>query len=198
MISEELLLSWGANYRTIKKNEILFTEGSECSFYFQVSQGKFKWVNNSEDGKEYLQQIVDEGGCIGILPLFDDDNYAATAIALVDSTIIRLPKTSFLELLAKYPDVHIAFSKYLAVQLRFKIFLLKEMTSHEPQNLIVALLKYLKDNHQYVSGEDELVELTRQQIADLTGLRVETVIRVIRNLYQEGTLIIDNRKVYLK
>jgi len=40
------------------------------------------------------------------------------------------------------------------------------------------------------------VELTRQQLADLTGLRVETVIRSIKKLEQKGELLIKDRKVY--
>jgi CRP-like cAMP-binding protein len=46
--------------------------------------------------------------------------------------------------------------------------------------------------------EDELlkIELTRQQIADMTGLRVETVIRSIRELERNGHLKIERGKVY--
>jgi CRP-like cAMP-binding protein len=41
-----------------------------------------------------------------------------------------------------------------------------------------------------------LINFTRQQIGDLTGLRVETVIRTIKNLEKKGALKIINRKVY--
>jgi len=41
-----------------------------------------------------------------------------------------------------------------------------------------------------------MVEITRQQIADLTGLRVETVIRSIKSLERKGELSIVKRKVY--
>ena len=41
-----------------------------------------------------------------------------------------------------------------------------------------------------------MVEITRQQIADLTGLRVETVIRAIKSLEKKGEVTIKDRKVY--
>lgn len=41
-----------------------------------------------------------------------------------------------------------------------------------------------------------MVKLTRQQIADMTGLRVETVIRSIRQMEEKGELVIDKGKVY--
>ena len=40
------------------------------------------------------------------------------------------------------------------------------------------------------------IDLTRQQMGDLTGLRVETVIRTIKTLEKKGELKIVNRKVY--
>ena len=48
----------------------------------------------------------------------------------------------------------------------------------------------IKDKNGY------LVDFTRQQIGDLTGLRVETVIRAIKSLEKKRMLKIINRKVY--
>lgn len=47
-----------------------------------------------------------------------------------------------------------------------------------------------------ISGKYE-VSLTRQQLADLTGLRVETVIRTIKNLATKKKLEIINRKIFI-
>jgi CRP-like cAMP-binding protein len=40
------------------------------------------------------------------------------------------------------------------------------------------------------------MDLTRQQVANMTGLRVETVIRSIRNMNENGQLVIERGKVY--
>ena len=55
---------------------------------------------------------------------------------------------------------------------------------------------------QYQLEKDRLwdaikVNLTRQQIANMTGLRVETVIRTIRHLNEIGSLDIVNGKVFI-
>lgn len=197
MIDEKLLVSWGGTYRILEKNETLFSEGTECLFYYQLVEGQLKWVNITDDGKEYLQRLINPGESLGEIPLFDGGSYVSSSIALVKSTVIRLPKSSFQDLLKDHPEIHFELTKRLAQYLRFKFFLVKEMTSNEPEKLVVAVLNYLKDTQQYVSLDDHLVHLTRQQIADLTGLRVETVIRVIRNLHVEGKLKIENRKVFL-
>ena len=59
----------------------------------------------------------------------------------------------------------------------------------------MSLLTYLKKDSN-ISGKYE-VSLTRQQLADLTGLRVETVIRTIKNLATKKKLEILNRKIFI-
>lgn len=53
------------------------------------------------------------------------------------------------------------------------------LAAADPKNKIQAILNILKrdDNHKKYSFQ---VPLTRQQIANLTGLRVETVIKTIK------------------
>jgi CRP-like cAMP-binding protein len=40
-----------------------------------------------------------------------------------------------------------------------------------------------------------IVPFTRQQLADMTGLRVETVIRTIKMMEKNGKLFLDGHKV---
>lgn len=127
---------------------------------------------------------------------FDSSLYAANAIANCDSVLLRLNKTTFRQLLREYPDLHFSFSKLISARLRFKFLLLKELACNDPEQRIVALLSYLKTNRKNICHDCNRVNLTRQQIANMTGLRVETVIRTIKSLQQKGTLFIDKGKVY--
>jgi CRP-like cAMP-binding protein len=74
--------------------------------------------------------------------------------------------------------------------------LLKEIASHSPETTIRSLLAYLKKYKKNFCPQCNKVKLTRQQIANMTGLRVETVIRTIRLLHEKGELTIDKGKVY--
>jgi CRP-like cAMP-binding protein len=196
MIDIDTLLTWGAAYKKAAANEIIFMEGTECHFYYQLISGTVRWVNIGEDGREFLQGIVNPGECFGELPLFDNECFAATAIADTDSVIIRLHKPTFLQLIKENPEIHFAFTKLLTERLRFKFFLLKEMASHDPEQSISTLLNYFKQTRKNMCPDCNKVNLTRQQIADMIGLRVETVIRAIRSLQEKGQLVINKGKVY--
>lgn len=196
MIDIDTLLAWGAAYKKIAAGQIIFNEGTQLNFYYQLVSGRVRWVNINEEGKEFLQVIIEPGECFGELPLFDGESYAATAIADTDAVLIRLHQSSFHQLIKENPEIHLSFSKLLTQRLRFKFLILKEMANHNPEHSISTLLNYFKETKKNICPKCNRINLTRQQIADMTGLRVETVIRAIRHLHDKGQLIIEKGKVY--
>jgi CRP-like cAMP-binding protein len=196
LLSIDLLLAWGATYKKVSAGETIFSEGAECRFYHQVVEGAIRWVNINEDGKEFIHSIAEEGESFGLLPLFDNDTYAATAIAEEDSIIIRLHKPVFIKLLEETPELHFAFSRLLAEKIRFKFLLLKTITCEDPYKRISTLLNYFRKTGKHLCPDCKQLKLTRQQIASMTGLRVETVIRTMRHMHDDGSLRIAKGKVY--
>jgi CRP-like cAMP-binding protein len=69
------------------------------------------------------------------------------------------------------------------------------MSSQNPIVRLEGLLNYLKSYHEGDCAHSFAVELTRQQIANLTGLRVETVIRPLKKMEHQGKLKIKERKI---
>jgi CRP/FNR family transcriptional regulator, cyclic AMP receptor protein len=196
MIDIDTLLAWGGAYKKCAANEIIFQEGTQAQFYYQLVSGCVRWVNINDEGKEFLQVMIEPGECFGELPLFDGEPFAATAIADTDSMIIRLHRPTFHQLIKDNPEIHLAFSKLLSQRLRFKFLILKEMANHNPEHSISTLLSYFKQTKKNICTKCNQVKLTRQQIANMTGLRVETVIRTIRTLQLKGQLHIEKGKVY--
>jgi CRP-like cAMP-binding protein len=196
MIDIDLLITWGASFKEVAKGTIIFSEGQMCSFYHQLVSGSVRWVSMDDNGKEFIQKIIGPGESFGELPLFDDDICAATAIAVEKSVILRLHKPTFLLLLKEYPSVSISFSRLLAQRVRFDFMQLKSLAFNDPESRISILLNYFKQENKNFCGNCHQLKLTRQQIAGMTGLRVETVIRSMRHMHDRGELLIDKGKVY--
>lgn len=196
MIDIDVLLAHGAVYKKVSHGDIIFMEGSHCNFYYQLVSGKVHWMNITEDGKEYLQTVVEPGECFGELPLFDGEPYAATAIAEEDSILIRIHQSTFHQLIDDHPEIHKAFTRLLAQRLRFKFFLIKELFKNQPEDRITSLIHYLKETKHNICPVCGKLKLTRQQIANMTCLRVETVIRAMRHMHDRGDITIKKGKVY--
>jgi CRP-like cAMP-binding protein len=196
IIDINTLLAWGAVYKKVRSGEVIFSEGAECTYYNQLVSGTVRWINIDEEGKEYIQTIIEPGECFGELPLFDDGVYAASAIADDDVVLIRLRKNTFLQLIKENYDIHFEFTKLLAKRVRFKFLILKSIAYHAPEIRIAALLSYLKKENKNFCSKCNQLKLTRQQVADMTGLRVETVIRTMRHMHDKGDLVIEKGKVF--
>ena len=198
MIDINLLLAWGATYKKVNSNETIFREGDACSYYFQLVSGSVRWLNIDEEGRECIHTIAEAGESFGEFPLFDDGPYAATAIANTDSVLIKLYKPSFKELINENSQIHFAFTKLFTRRLRFKYSQLKSMASNSPVVRIANLINHLKTENKSFCPDCDQLKLTRQQIAGMTGLRVETVIRTIRSMHEKGELAISKGKVFCK
>lgn len=196
IIDPEILISRGATYKEVLKDEVIFMEGSHCCFYYQIIEGQVRWVNIDDHGKEFVQNILDAGESFGELPLFDNKPYAASAISNTETKLLRLSKSSFLQLLKDEPELHFKFSTIFTERLRFKFLLLKEVAVQSPDHCIITLMNYFKEKHKHTCSLCHKVTLTRQQIADMTGLRVETVIRTLRSMHDQGRVLIEKGKVY--
>lgn len=194
MIPEEVLLDYNATTVNTGASEIIFSEKKRADFFFQIKTGAVKMFNLNQNGKEFVQGIFYDGESFGEPPLLGDFKYPASAVAIQPTTLYKITKPVFFELLTKNPEIHLKFTKSLAKRLYYKATILKEISVHAPEHRILTLIDFLKSK----AGIENLyqVELTRQQIADLTGLRVETVIRAIKQLELEGEIKLIKHKVF--
>ena len=66
-----------------------------------------------------------------------------------------------------------------------------------PEDIITQLIQYLNQEKKLICQECNRLMLTRQQLANMTGLRVETIIRAIKNMEKEERLSIVKGKVFV-
>ncbi len=202
MIELTRLLEYGAKKVTLLKGEILFHADSEANFYHQVAHGSIKMITDSADGQEFIQGIFKAGDSFGEPPLFCDFPYPSTAIAIEDSVVVKLGKTQFFDLLRENFDIHLQFDRVLCNRLKYKSMILSDISFYDPEHRITNLLQYLKSNNASESeggmvrtSKPYVIPFTRQQLADMSGLRVETVIRTVKKMQQKGKLKIVGRKI---
>jgi CRP-like cAMP-binding protein len=199
MIAIDLLEEYGGISKEFNKSEIIFEEGKLPTYYYQILSGEVKMNNYNDDGREFIQGLFYKGQCFGEPPLFIHQNYPANAIAVENTNVICVKKDQFFELLKNNPLISIQIIENLAQRLYYKAVMAVEISSHEPEHRVIRLIDYAIEHFDLEKDDNGyLIHFTRQQIGDLTGLRVETVIRAIKALEKKKELKIINRKVYRK
>ncbi|MBO3098243.1 Crp/Fnr family transcriptional regulator [Gelidibacter pelagius] len=195
MIPEDIIYAFGGSLKNYSKDRTIFNEGERADFYFQIKTGHVKMFNMTEEGKEFVQGYFENDNSFGEPPLFGAFKYPATALTLEISEIYVLPKASFLKLLKTHPDIHLKFTKLICKRMVYKAKIAREVSIYPPEHRILTLLHHLKGSTERDRTFE--VPLTRQQISELTGLRVETVIRAIKKLEKSKALSIIDRKVFI-
>ena len=195
MIPTKILQAYKARLVRTRKDQLLFSEGDKATDFFQVEEGQVRMFILNNEGQEFTQGVFQAGESFGEPALLGDFTYPSSAIAVSDGKVWRLPKPEFLQLLKENFELHLKLDYVLCQRLQYKSMVLTEISAHTPEHRLTTILKYLRSKMNAKSKEKTTIPYTRQQLADMTGLRVETVIRTIKKMEQEGKLVIEERKI---
>lgn len=197
IIKTDYLLEHGATYKEIALGEMVYAEGGAAKFYYQLVSGCLRWATFNEGGKEFLHRIIKPGESFGEFALIDDSPYVASVVADSDCVIIRLPRPAFLAILIKNPELHLRFTSLLAQRVRFQFRLAGALAHHSPTQILEYLISYYQETGEHFCVNCHQLLLTRQQLANMTGMRVETVIRTIKLMEKNDKLVVAKGKVFL-
>lgn len=192
---EELLHSMGAAEQHYKSGDYIFREGGIPQFYYQIVNGDVKLNNYNSAGKEFIQSILTSKDAIGEYMLYTEKTYPVNAVALTDCTIIKLCGNSLTHYLDQNPNLYLDLCKSLSKHLYRKFVLMQKISSPSAVERLKEVLELMKQEHGNKAPFTYEVPMTRQQLASLTGLCVETTIRAIKKMEREKILRIANRKI---
>lgn len=113
----------------------------------------------------------------------------------IGGPICGLDADKFFRILQEYPEVQKSFLLLMANRIHAKSKTSKEIINQKPEFRITAFLNSFKKKSGQGS-ERILIPFTRQEIGNFTGLRVETVIRVLCNMNTHKKVEIINHKIY--
>lgn len=196
VIDQFILESKGAVVESYDVADFIFTEDDIIRYYYQIVEGRVKLNNYTNGGKEILQNNIDAGESFGEYLLFlDNARSPVNAVAVTSCKILKLSKPLFLNLLQENPHLGLDINHSISEHIHFRHIIGKSATQNSLHKLI-ALLDHFKSKQAETAPFSFMVPLTRQEIANLTGLCVETTIKVIKKMEKENLLKIVNRKIY--
>ncbi|MVZ64663.1 cyclic nucleotide-binding domain-containing protein [Sphingobacterium sp. DK4209] len=197
MIPIELLLDKGAVTKQVDSGQIIYYENSACNYYYQIISGRVRLSNFMIDGREVLHKVVCANDGFGEVAIFDEGLHGITAVADCQTTLIKISKDSFREILKEYHSFYQYFAQKIAKDLHFKQFLTSLVCNFGPEEILSKLIHKLNENTNLICHECHRLMLTRQQLANMTGLRVETIIRTMKQMEKKDKLQIVKGKVYI-
>ncbi|HLU92816.1 MAG TPA: Crp/Fnr family transcriptional regulator [Membranihabitans sp.] len=195
MIPEKLLIQFGARIDIIQSGDLVFQQEEKAQNFYQIRKGQIRVTTISDSGKEFIQGIFNTGESFGEPALFADISYPGSAQAMTQTELLVITKAHFLKLLADFPRYYLVLLNRLSLRLHYKASISQAISMELSEKRILVLIDYLKKKDGKQNHEEYKVPHTRQEIADMIGLRVETVIRSISALKQKNMIQVKAGKI---
>jgi CRP/FNR family transcriptional regulator, dissimilatory nitrate respiration regulator len=197
-ISEELADSLRARgrVRTLGPGEEIFARGDSASYLPIVLSGSVKMMHFLEPGREVIIDIFREGEMFAVPPVFDGAEYPATAIAMIETQLLLLPRNDFLDLLRESDEFAFAVIGWMCSMLREKTATIQNLAIASPEQRVGYILFRLAAKAE--APIPFKVPLRRKDIAHMAGLTTETTIRAVRKLAEKDLVGIKHGKIIIE
>ena len=180
---------------TYKKGEIISKQGSFASHIIYLKKGLAK-VYLEGKSKNLILTITPPGNLMGLPCLYDDNNvFLYSASSYVDSEVDLIDIELFKQLILKNSKFAFSIIKTLnanTVQTygRFYCFTNKQMHGRLADILLCL--------SQRIYGKDYFhLPLTRADLAELTGMSTESVVRVMKDFKDDGLIQTEGKEIKL-
>lgn len=197
VLEEDLLKSTNAEVKRYYKGDIILNEGDRSQYFLYLKEGELSVFNFSEKGKELLQHKVKEGRFFADPAVLLNQSVPANVQVCSEKVeIIKIQRDRLIEYLKAHPEKLFEFTISIAKKTVQKSLLLKQIVLYNPEDRILQQLHDFKKEHA-CEKERTMINFTRKEISQMTGLRIETVIRAVKKMEKEGKLEIVNGKIFI-
>jgi CRP/FNR family transcriptional regulator len=174
-------LSRVSRVATYDRGAALFTEGDPSEFFYVVASGRVKVFKTTPAGKDVILEIFTAGDPLGAVAVYEGRPFPATAVALAPTTCVIIPRRDFFALLEQHPSLVRGLLLGLTHRLVELTSRIAELSGGRVEPRFARLfLKMADESGQRRAGGTLIpVQLSRQDLADLTGTTIETAIRIM-------------------
>ncbi len=181
------------------KDNLILIEEEVGSTMFIILSGRVKISRISDDGREVILSILNDGDFFGEMSLLDGQTRSANVTAIEESELLVIRREEFLQLLHDFPQIAINLLKELAQRIRKSDEHIKSLSLQDATGRVAStLLRIAEDSGVFRKGQVEISELPLQQdLANMAGTSRETISRVIKSLCNSGYLKKEGGKIII-
>ncbi len=170
---------------------MIYREDTPATDIYICASGAAKSFRLLRNGARRIQVFLFAEDIFG---LAEDGRYLNSVQTLVQSTVIKLPRTALAELLLSDPDLEFQFLCKVTHELREAQRRSIMLTRRDAVGRLAMFLTLLARTHPRPSTPKIVdVPMTRIDIADYLGLTPEAVSRATRRLKQHGVITFEHR-----
>jgi CRP/FNR family transcriptional regulator, polysaccharide utilization system transcription regulator len=179
---------------TFKAGEIMFKQGTPSPHFLCITKGMAK-IYIEGLGKNLILGLVKPVEYIFGPGIYVDNRHHYSAAAVEDSAACLVDVNTYKQLVRKNPDFAEEFIKRFSQQAIINFDQFITLTQKQMHGRIADALIYLSEK-VYCRNPFELT-ISRQDLADLSGMSKESAIRILKEFKDEGVLASEGNFIHI-
>lgn len=180
----------------VRAGQHIYRANQPFHFLYAIRTGFFKSYDAGLDGQERIHAFHMGGEIMG-LDAISTERHMSSAVALEDGDVCEIPFTALEDLIRSVPMLQRQFHKIMSHEIgkdQDVMKLLGGMTAE--QRLAVMLVNFsARFAALGFSSTDMQLKMSREEIGNYLGLKLETVSRTFSKLQHDGLLAIERRSL---
>ena len=177
--------------RDYAHGELVYAQGSPASSLCIVNTGQVKIFKTSPDGREQILRVLNPGDFFGEAVLFAQQSLTASAQALGATKVCQLDKHQAEEIISRNPEL----ANKLITALNLRLLQAEEQIENLGTRTTLQRVANLLTNLAQEQNTNIItLPLSREGLANLTGMTVENFSRKLTELQQQGLIQPQGRR----
>lgn len=173
---------------TVKKGETLFNEGEHLKGVYCIKEGTCKVSKISENGRDQIVNLVQKGNLIGQRSLISEETSNLKAVALNDMQVCFIPKDEIIKDIEKNNALTMGLLKNMVTSLKKAENSIVDMAQKTVRQRLAKMLLYLHSNFNTDANGYIVIQLSREEIANIIGTATESAIRILSEFKKKGVI----------
>jgi CRP-like cAMP-binding protein len=172
----------------VQQGQILFTQSDKAHSFYIVRSGCISLFLAMPDGRELVINEMHPGDCFGELALLIDRPRSAGAVAREPSTVLRIDRQTFMDIIAAEPTLMRRLLETTARRL-------SRSSDRESALAFLTSAGKIARALLLLEAEDEaegFVNVTQSELGNYVGLARQTVARILGE-WREANIVFTHR-----
>lgn len=179
---------------SFKKGEIIYKQGAPLTHLVVIHSGLGKIYLEGHKGKNLILTYTNKNNINGGLGVFMDQRHHTSLMAVSDCDACYIEIRTFKKILDNNSRFRDSYLKEHSQRVAHHYSQFLILTQKNMEGRIAESILYLKDK-VFINGS--MVNLSKQDIADLTAMTKESAIRVLKQFKDDGIIEVDNHSIQI-
>ncbi len=185
--------------KTYRKNQVIFDQGDPGNSLIVIKSGLVKISLVDSNNHEFIIKTFSVNDFFGEMSLLDGGSRSATATAVEDTQALIIFRENFINLIKKTPSMTLGMLTELSSRLRTTTENISNLTFFDAYGKVARCLLDLADQVGQKEEDGVAIQLTlsRQELANMSGLSRETFARILKEFQVRGCLKVQGKKIVI-